>query len=85
MKFLVFPKHAITQYMYCAFHFQCKHTLRILHIDKNIFLGDDLDTALQELFPLNSTSVLEVVNAAQTNISESSVEWVDCALAVVQV
>ncbi|XP_078326646.1 F-box/LRR-repeat protein 6-like [Crassostrea virginica] len=53
---------------------KCKHTLRILHIDKNIFLGDDLDTALQELFPLNSTSVLEVVNAAQTNISESSVE-----------
>ncbi|XP_078326652.1 F-box/LRR-repeat protein 6-like isoform X2 [Crassostrea virginica] len=53
---------------------KCKHTLRILHIDKNIFLGDDLDTALQELFPLNSTSVLEVVNAAETNISESSVE-----------
>lgn len=33
-------------------------------------------TGLQELFPPNSTSVLEMVNAAETNISQSSVEYV---------
>lgn len=53
---------------------KCRHTLRILHIEKNIFLGDDLATGLQELFPPNSTSVLEMVNAAETNIGQSSVE-----------
>lgn len=53
---------------------KCRNTLRILHIEKNIFKGEDLDTGLQELFLPNSTSVLEMVNAAETNISQSSVE-----------
>ncbi|XP_048778371.2 F-box/LRR-repeat protein 6-like isoform X2 [Ostrea edulis] len=53
---------------------KCNHSLRILHIDKNIFKEDSLDSALQELFPQFGSSPLEMISAAETNISESSVE-----------
>jgi hypothetical protein len=51
--------------------------LRVLHIDKNIFKvlqHDSLDTALGQLFPDFDLSPLEMINAAETNISQASVK-----------